>query len=357
MKRFYFIVFIALFFISCKENSEKIIGIKIYDYAGDYEKLASEWEEMGINTAFVSTTLAADKDFREALKSRDISVFIIFPVFFNPEMLRTDSTLYAITNTGARASEEWVKFVCPSRKLYRDGIKDQLSAFISSLDPDGVSIDFIRQFVYWEKIYADRDYSTIERSCYCDSCIEGFYVKTGAKIPGSFLTTSEKANWIEQNYQSEWDTYRCDLITSMVKELYEESHRIKTDILVNVHVVPWRSDDYNNGKIRIAGQDLVAMSAYTDFVSPMCYSQMLGRDAEWISDVVSDMNNSVSGKVLPSIQVYPYYIEKSFTTQDFKRCVEESLKPPSRGVVFFSWPLFEKDSTRMKVVSDVNEQF
>lgn len=350
-------IFIIVSFFSCKEASEKIIGIKIYDYAGDYEKLALEWEDMGINTAFVSTTLAADKNFREALKSRDISVFIIFPVFFNPEMLRTDSTLYAITNTGAKASEEWVEFVCPSRKLYRKGIRDQLSELVSTLEPDGVSIDFIRQFVYWEKIYADRDFNTIDKACYCDSCIAGFAVNEGVNIPTSLSSTPEKADWIDRNFHSEWDTYRCDLITSMVKELSEESHRIKTDILVNVHVVPWRSDDYNNGKISIAGQDLMAMSAYTDFVSPMCYSQMLGRDAEWISDVVGDMNNNVRGKVLPSIQVYPYYIEKSFTSQDFKRCVEESLKPPSRGVVFFSWPLFEKDSTRMKVVSDVNEQF
>jgi hypothetical protein len=29
------------------------------------------------------------------------------------------------------------------------------------------------------------------------------------------------------------------------------------------------------------------------------------------------------------------------------------LKTPSRGVVFFSWPLFEKDSTRIEVVRKI----
>ena len=221
MTKFFLIGFIAFCFFSCKEDTERIIGIKIYDYSGDYNKLVSVWEKMGINTAFVSTTLASDKDFREALRSKGISVFIIFPVFFNPEMLKSDSTLYAITNKGSKASEDWVNFVCPSRKLYRNGIKVQLSEFINDLDPDGISLDFIRQFVYWEKIYPDRDYSTIDKSCYCDSCIAGFSLKHNIRIPESCSTTVAKADWLDKNHQLLWDAYRCELISSMVKELSE----------------------------------------------------------------------------------------------------------------------------------------
>lgn len=356
MSRTLFLIFIIVSFSGCKEADEKIIGIKIYDYSGDYNKLVSVWEEMGINTAFVSTTLAADKDFREVLRRKGISVFIIFPVFFNPEMLKTDSTLYAITNTGSKASEDWVNFVCPSRKIYRDGIREQLSEFINALDPDGISLDFIRQFVYWEKIYPDRDYSTIERSCYCDNCIAGFSLKHDVKIPESCSTTVAKAEWLDKNQQLSWDAYRCELITSMIKELSEVAHMQKSNILVNVHIVPWKRDDFNNGGIRIAGQDLDSIKSFTDYISPMCYSQMLDRDAEWISDVVKDMDLKVKGMVIPSIQVYPYYIERKFTPADFRSCMEEALKPPSQGVIFFSWPLFEKDSSRMQIVSEVNEQ-
>jgi hypothetical protein len=65
------------------------------------------------------------------------------------------------------------------------------------------------------------------------------------------------------------------------------------------------------------------------------------------------MDKRISGKVLPSIQVYPYYIKSSFNTADFKQCLEEALKKPSRGVVFFSWPLFVMDSSRMEVVRGI----
>jgi len=79
----------------------------------------------------------------------------------------------------------------------------------------------------------------------------------------------------------------------------------------------------------------------------MCYSQMLKRDAAWISSVVADMDKRAPGKVLPSIQVYPYYIEDAFTAEDFRLCIEAALDEPSRGVVFWSWPLFQKDSIRI----------
>lgn len=353
MARIIILLFTILGFCSCSKESEQIIGIKIYDYKGDYNHLASQWSRMGINTAFVSTNMATDKEFRQILKKINIKVFIIFPVFLNPEILRNDTTLFAITNTGQKARDEWVEFVCPSHFVYRKALTDNLRELIRTLDPDGISIDFIRQFVYWEKIYPDRDYKTIERACYCDSCLAGFSKKYLIKIPDSCKTTSEKAQWIEKDYSIQWDKYRCDLITSMVKELSETGRETKKGLLVNVHLVPWRESDFGSASVRVAAQDLKSIVQYTDFVSPMCYSQMIDRDPKWISDVVKDMDNRAKGLVLPSIQVYPYYISKSLTAEEFKLCIKEALKPPSRGVVFFSWPLFQKDSSRMTIVKEV----
>ena len=353
MVRLLIIFLTAVVIFSCSREAEQIIGIKIYDYKGDFDQLADQWGNMGINTAFVSTSLAADTIFRRALKKNNINLFIIFPVFLNPEILEEDSSLIAILNTGDKARQEWVEFVCPSRTVYRNTMIRQLSEVTGRLDPDGVSIDFIRQFTYWEKIYADRDFRTIARACYCDSCIGGFTEEMGISIPDSCSTAAEKARWIDDNHSSSWDSYRCGLITTMIKSLSEEARRVKKGVLVNIHAVPWRAGDFGDANIKIAAQDLKAIAPFTDFISPMCYSQMLDRDAVWISDVVTDMDNRAKGMILPSIQVYPYYIERSFSAEDFRLCLQEALKPPSRGVVFFSWPLFEKDPARMEVVTEV----
>jgi hypothetical protein len=78
---------------------------------------------------------------------------------------------------------------------------------------------------------------------------------------------------------------------------------------------------------------------------------MLKRDADWIASVVTEMDMKAPGKVLPSIQVYPYYIDEPFTVEDFRKCADSALNGPSRGVVFFSWPLFGKDPERMKFMN------
>jgi hypothetical protein len=343
-----------LFFFGCSSHRpSRIIGIKIYDYHGDYGILAEKWREMGINTAFVSETLAANDTFRQALRERDISVFIIFPVFQNPELLKKDSSMFAITSGGLKAKDDWVEFVCPSRVAYRKEKTDELSGIIRSLDPDGISIDFIRQFVFWEMIYPDRDPATIDRACYCDRCLAGFTEYTGVEIPDACKTTAVKAGWIDENYPDSWNKYRCRLITDMVKELSVEAHAVNPDIKLNFHAVPWREGDFDSAMIRVASQDLRSVAPYVDYISPMCYSQMLKRDASWIAGVVEDMDKCAPGKVLPSIQVYPYYVDSSFDNEDFKECVESALMLPSDGVVFFSWPLFMKDSSRMDVVGGI----
>jgi hypothetical protein len=343
----------GLLFSGCKPNAGKIIGIKIYEYKGDYFALTARWKEMGFNTSFISTNLAANDTFRQALKKNKIAVYIIFPVFQNPDILKQDSNLYAITNRGAKAKDDWVEFVCPSRKVYRDTKIEELADLIRKLDPDGISIDFIRQFVFWEMIYPDRKPENIDMACFCDSCIAGFSKQQNISIPDTCRATPQKADFVLTNYSDKWDSFRCDLIASMVKELAEKAMQIKPGLKINIHIVPWRDSDFGRANIRVAGQDLSKISGNAYFISPMCYSQMLKRDANWISDVFAEMNKSAPGMILPSIQVYPYYIDRSFTMEDFKKCAKEALKPPSRGVVFFSWPLFGKDSLRMKVVREV----
>jgi len=349
------LIILAMGFVcsNCTQNSGKIVGVKIYEYNGDYFALAAQWKDMGINTSFISPTLAANDTFRQALKENNIPVFIIFPVFQNPEVLIQDSSLYAITSKGIKAKDDWVEFVCPSRETYRKAKIEELSDLIQKLNPDGISIDFIRQFVFWEMIYPGREQESIDRACFCDSCLAGFSRQQGIGIPDTCWTTVQKANWVVMNYSNSWDSFRCDLIATMVKGLAEKARQIKPGLMVNIHVVPWREEDFGGANVRVAAQDLQKISPYADYISPMCYSQMLKRDAGWIAAVVVDMDKRSPDMVLPSIQVYPYYIDQRFTTEDFKRCVREALKPPSRGVVFFSWPLFERDSLRMEVVKEV----
>lgn len=345
------LILISVIVCSCNKNHDKIIGIKIYDYHGDYVKLADKWTEMGINTAFVGSSLAACDTLRQVLRKRAIAVYLIFPVFQNPEVLKTDSSLFAITAKGLKAKDDWVNFVCPSREAYRKSKIAELSGLIRTLKPDGVSIDFIRQFVFWEMVYPDTAPGSIDRACYCDTCLVRFSARTGITVPDSVKNTALIAKWLDAHYSDAWNGFRCDLITSMVKELSQTAREIQPGIKINFHAVPWMEEDFGHALKNVACQEIQKIEPYVDYISPMCYSQMLKRDAVWVSDVVAYMNTRAPGKIIPSIQVYPYYIDRQFTVNDFRECTGKALQNPSCGIIFFSWPLFEKDPARMEVVS------
>jgi hypothetical protein len=346
-------LFLSVLFFDCDRNRQKIIGIKIYEYNKDFNVLVDKWKEMGINTAFISTELAANKTFRQILKENNIKVYIIFQVFYNPVLLQLDSTLYAITNKGEKAKDDWVEFVCPSRTAYRTIKIDEAAELVKRLEPDGLSIDFIREFVFWEMIYPDRTAESIDIACFCDSCTGNFCRQKDITLPDTCSTVAQKANYILKYYSDDWNNYRCDLIASMVHELADKARSIKPGIKINIHAVPWREEDFGGANIRVAAQDLEKIAPYIDYISPMCYSQMLKRDADWIASVVTEMDKKAPGMILPSIQVYPYYIDDRFTHEDFSECVDKALQAPSQGVVFFSWPLFEKDTVRIKIISDI----
>src|SRR5687767_5934364 len=96
-----------------------VVGVKVYETARAPAGLFDEWRGLGINTVFASVALNHDPAFREHARRTAIARFVIVPVFFDPETLKSDPGLRAITAGGEPAVEEWVEFACPTREAYR----------------------------------------------------------------------------------------------------------------------------------------------------------------------------------------------------------------------------------------------
>ena len=56
--------------------------------------------DLGVNTLFVSETLLRNADFRGQARTSGMTLFLIFPVFQNPEALKEDPGLAAVTAAG-----------------------------------------------------------------------------------------------------------------------------------------------------------------------------------------------------------------------------------------------------------------
>ena len=330
-----------------------LVGVKIYDHAGSFPELFEEWRLLGINTAFVSAALESNPEFRSLARKNGIATFIILPIFYNSEELEKRPDLYAITNTGAKASEDWVKFVCPTREDYRKARIEYVRNLVKACDPDGISLDFIRYFVFWEMVYPGRTLKSLPNTCFCSNCLEEFQKATNIKIPQEFFVTSDKAKWIIENHLQEWTEWKCQVILSMVKVLAEEARKIKPEIKINVHAVPWRRDDFGGAIKIIAGQDLAKIATYADYISPMCYHHMVKQNPEWIHSVVEDVARYVPQPILPSIQVKETYISATLSLSEFKDALVEALKPPSIGVVFWNWDALDKSPEKKEAVKTV----
>ena len=116
-----------------------------------------------------------------------------------------------------------------------------------------------------------------------------------------------------------------------------EAKKVNPGIKVNLHIVPWRQDDFDNAIRRIAGQNLSALAEYADIISPMTYSHMLKREPDWINSVVGEIAPQINCKVIPSIQVNEAYLTQTLSAEEFEQTLIEALKPPSSGVFFWSW--------------------
>jgi hypothetical protein len=330
---------------------DAIVGVKIYQTKRDLQELFEEWTALGINTIFASEKLTSSGGFRALARKNDTDLFVIFPVYYAPDELAEDPELAAVAANGEPAIEDWVEFACPSRTDFRDRRVKEARTIVRRLRPEGLSIDFIRHFVYWEMVGPDRDPATLPDTCYCVHCLQGFATFLG--VPRSSIPPQPQraATWIRTNAAEQWARFRVETITSMVMEIAEGVRFIDPEVLINVHVVPWRRDDFDGAITRVAGQDLPALSEIADYLSPMSYSFMLHRPPEWISSVVQEFEWVSDCPILPSIQVSPAYREDEvFSAAEFEAALRAALEPPSAGVVFWSWDHIEADPERARII-------
>ncbi len=333
------------------EREKFMVGAKIYEYKGDFSTLVAEWKRVGINTAFLSADLASKPDLMTLAKKNGIATFIILPVFQNPEWLAAHPEDWAVTGRGKRAEDGWVKFVCPNREDYRAERLEYIRSLLKTCQPDGLSIDFIRYFIFWEAVFPDARPDPLDYACFCPTCLQKFQSDAGVAIPPELDTVGRKAQWILSKQKPAWVSWKCKNIATMVGAIAAEARRVKPGILLNAHLVPWRENDFGQGVRSIAGQEVEAIAPLVDYLSPMCYAHMVKQDAPWIGSVVRDIARRVNKPVIPSVQVKEAYLKEKLTPSEFGRYLKEVRKPPSAGVIFWNWPALADDTEKANLVS------
>lgn len=329
----------------------RLIGVKIYDEPSNYAHTFARWTELGVNTVFASETVASAEAYRALAARHEIATFVILPIFYEYGAATAGPDVCAVGNDGTCLEQEWVEFVSPTNDDHRRRRVEWVRRLMLDLQPEGISIDFIRFFGFWEKIYPDTDPATIPNSCYAPRSLAAFAEHAGITLPD--LELPALAEWIATEQGVAFTAWKCHVITTMIGELASAARTVDPNVSVNVHLVPWRANDFDAGRKRIMGQDVAAIGEIVDFVSPMTYSFMVGRDADWVRAVMTDMAEHSRRPVVPSIQVSTTYRPETMTVEQFTADLRVALTEPTGGVIFYNWPKLADDTARFDAAARI----
>ena len=248
-----------------------------------------------------------------------------------------------------------MEFVCPTKgDDYLERRIGHLRSLVAEGDPDVVSLDFIRFFVFWEKVAPDRTPESLPQTCFCPVCLRFFQNEFDIHIPADLAGTAEKAKWILENHAAAWADWKCEKIANAVTRLAKAAREVKPSVKINLHAVPWRRADFGGAIRSVAGQDFTLLAPLVDLISPMTYHHMVRQTPAWVHDVVTDISAQTHGvPVLPSIQVSEAYIEDKLSPEEFQAALDQALRPPSRGVVLWSWDALSKSPEKMAILKSL----
>ncbi len=312
-------------------QERKVKGIYLFNPNIELDTFFGNCKKIGVNCVLSSDFLYNNKEFAKKAEQNGMNIILNFPVFFDQEYLVNNPEYYCITSEGEKAINDWLHFACPSQTDYFEHQKIKLKNWLESVNPQMVTFDFLRFYVFWEKVYPDAMFKDIVDGCYCDNCLNDFQQKTGLKVQ------VKSPEWIKENLLQEWADWKCNVIEQRLSELVAIVKQRDENILIGLKILPWSENDFNGAIRSIAGQDAEMLSKYVDVFIPMTYSHMLKRKPSWINDITSEIHDRTGKQVLSSIQIKKTYLEEEISDIEFIDMIKFGKMSPVSGTILFHY--------------------
>jgi hypothetical protein len=303
-----------------------------FDASIDAEKFAASCSEWGIRQAILPPSFFREDKMVRALEKNGIGLWLNLPVFYNQEYLERHPEDYAVTSKGNRAIHDWCHFVCPSREAYLENFVRDLRVLLARLEPEIVSLDFIRHFVFWEGVDLKSNPDAIEDGCYCDACLDAF-----EKFSGEKVQRNQPAKQIRSSMKRAWGDWKCNRIAGTADMLFEEIRSGAKHARRSIKTVPWSESDLDGAIRSSAGQDVPRLARNVDMVAPMAFTQALGQTPAWKRQLLEHVRE-ISGKpVLSYLQTDKLIRPEEITIAQFEAELKESLGKEWAGMVVFEF--------------------
>lgn len=301
----------------------RLYGVKLYDPRFCTSRTVDLLQEAGFNTVYLGRD-ALVPAFTEELSSRGLFWNIVEPVF-----LASEGEDLAVLEDGSLASDDWVRFVCPTDAVHLNDIRWRIASDIRTLNPPGVSLDFLRFFQFWEMTSPSAEAKSLPKSCFCTRCRSQ---RMGMERP---------------------EFWRQNIVEQTALTLCSQIRQINPEIRIGLHCVPWKQDMYDGAILNVIGQNFSNLAEIGDYLTPMVYHHMMHREPSYIKEFLQEMESLGCTEILPSIQVKKAYREEEMSKEEFGEALGYALESPFKGVLLYKWEDLVDDSERMDIVKSM----
>lgn len=305
-----------------------MFAVKIYAAPTDINAVTAQWKQLGFDTIMVGRACLSDRAFTDKLHEEGFALSVVEPLFLADEkMLPFTDYRPALLEDGSVASEDWVRFVCPSDAAWLSKVYDRIHDDAAS-GADIVTFDFARFFQFWEMVLPETPAERLKRTCSCKLC-----------------TAASQAFDTEA-------AWRMHVISSTVRKCNEAAHAGRADIRTGVHIVPWKTDMFGGALESVMGQNLKELSKTVDFLAPMTYQHMIHQPPEYISELVMNHRKFINDEVpvIPSVQVREIYRTEELTRSEFRKAVRAALTASTGGLSFYEWANIAGDEETIEII-------
>ncbi len=324
----------------------------------EIDRIISQWEAVPISSIYLLSSDTENSFFFRIQKKFSDKIHLIVQTLLADNK---SSFPLAICADGTFAIGEedgsWLKMFCPNG-INSDGVtiaewrSIQIRKLIREFNPVGISLDFIRHFIFWEGVKENDSLDQSKQSCFCLRCRNEFEEFSSIQLPILAENTVTTSSWILENHPKEWELFTRNSISVLAKELTRVAKEEKPSIEISIHVVPWKKEEFNTGRRRVIGQDLHELKNLTNNISPMCYAPMLQRPTSWINDIVVDMSAETNTSILPAVQICPMYGSTPLSNKEFSTMITAAIQVPAAGVII--WPWERITDTQFDLLSHIN---
>ncbi len=263
-------------------------------------------------TSGVAQVMPAHYDetrFRDEIRARGIRVFESTAVFFQPHEVEAHPELRPVADDGTPMTMlDWYLGVSPHSRDYLARRVEIMEEVVSTHQPDGVFLSFIRFPGFWEELTVDVPREAVRDYGFSAGSLARFQEDTGIVLPDA--PVSVQARVVLGDLRSRWTSWKCSVIREATKTLVDAASRVRPGTECLINGLPFPRTERGNLSEEIFGQDLGGLSTVAEHIEAMVYHQILKQDpTSWIPQVVADLRPRVQGTLLPCIQTTPAYTE------------------------------------------------